>query len=226
MGEAEAKRFFPVFVDLEGRLAVVIGGGGAAEKRARQLLRYGADVTVVTPIPSETLLAGEADGALSVEQRSYVRGDLAGAFVAVCVEPDAEVRRAVYAEAESIGCLVNVSEDPGLSNFLLPSVTRRGRLEIAISTGGGAPEVAKALRKELDTIVGDAWGAWVSLVAETRGLALERFAEDPAAVDAVMTHVAQTVVRERLSTGEALSAEMMVAEAMPESAPSTALEAE
>src|SRR5450756_2785490 len=78
----EAKAYYPVFLDLAARPAIVIGGGEAAEKRARALLRLGADVVVIAADPTPGLLELEADGGIATEQRGYVRGDLEGAFIA------------------------------------------------------------------------------------------------------------------------------------------------
>ncbi|TLM86986.1 MAG: bifunctional precorrin-2 dehydrogenase/sirohydrochlorin ferrochelatase, partial [Actinobacteria bacterium] len=75
---AEPKRYYPAFLDLTARLVIVVGGGSAAARKARQLVRYGADVTVIAPRPDPELVQAEADGHITVEQRGYVRGDLEG----------------------------------------------------------------------------------------------------------------------------------------------------
>lgn len=213
MGAADPKRYFPVFLDLEGRLVVIIGCGKAAEKRARQFTRYGADVTVICPRPSELLLAGQSDGALSIEQRPYVRGDLAGASLVICVEDDADVQRAVFEEAESVGCLVNVSDAPQYANFLIPGVVRHGRLEVAISTGGAAPEAAKALRHHLDESIGAEWSAWMDLIAEAR-IRAATLSDDPSAQAALLAAATDRAVRARLAAGEAVTAEKLLTEAL------------
>ncbi len=207
-----SKRYFPVFLDLEARPVVIVGEGPAAEKRARQLARYGADIVVITPAPSESLLEGQQEGALVIEQRSYVRGDLNGAFLALCVTEDDEIRRAVHAEAESLGCLINVADVPELCNFIMPSVLRRGSLEIAISTGGLAPEAAKALRRQLDADLGDEWAAWIQLLSEVRALAAGRY-EDAADMARAMDAASQPSVRERLAAGEQVTAQQLLDEA-------------
>jgi precorrin-2 dehydrogenase/sirohydrochlorin ferrochelatase len=208
------KRYFPAFLDLERRLAVVVGEGPNLEKRVRQLLRYAADVVVVTASPTEWLLQSESDGNLTLEQRSYVRGDLEGAFIALCVTSDKELRSAVFAEAESIGCLVNVADSPELCSFLLPSVLNRGSLQIAISTGGAAPALAKRLRRRFDAELGPEWGAWVALLGEVRALVMERI-EDGDERARVLDAVAADEVRERLAAGEELSAEALFEQLAP-----------
>jgi precorrin-2 dehydrogenase/sirohydrochlorin ferrochelatase len=209
------KRFFPAFLDLDRRPAVVIGDGAVAEKRARQLIRYGADVVVITPSPSPALIEAQGDGLLTIEARSYVRGDLKGSFVAICTSDDAEVRRAVFDEAESISCLVNIAGAPELCSFILPSVMHRGPLQIAISTGGGAPGVAKSLRQQLEADFGPEWAVWIALLGEVRAIAME-YLDDPAIQQRVMTDAAEPSVRERIAGGEELTAGALFAELAPE----------
>lgn len=204
-------RAYPAFLDLEGRSVVIIGGGPLAEKRVRQLTRYGADIIVITSSPSPALVQAQADGLMTLEPRDYVRGDLSGAFIALCVTDDAEVQRALSAEAESIGCLINVHGVPHLSSFLLPSVIHRGRLQLAVSTGGGAPEAAKALRKHLDAQLGPEWGAWVALLAEMRTLVAARV-DDASEQERMIAAAAADGVRERLAAGEDISAETLYKE--------------
>ncbi|HSK47534.1 MAG TPA: bifunctional precorrin-2 dehydrogenase/sirohydrochlorin ferrochelatase [Coriobacteriia bacterium] len=209
------KRHFPAYLDLNQRLAVVVGEGAAAEKRVRQLVRYGADVVVVTPQPSEALIQAEADGQITMEQRSYVRGDLAGAFVALCVTDDSEVRRAVFDEAESLGCLVNVAGSPEYCSFVLPSIIHRDSLQIAISTGGAAPEVARRLRQQLDSEIGREWGAWVTLLTGLRSLVLTE-PEDIELQRRALEIAVREETFERLSLGDTLTVPLMFDKARQE----------
>jgi precorrin-2 dehydrogenase/sirohydrochlorin ferrochelatase len=205
------KRYYPAFLDLEHRPVVVVGEGVAAEKRVRQLVRYEADVVVITARPSAWLIEAQSEGLLTIETRAYVRGDLAGAFVALCVSEDAEVQRAVYEEAESLGCLVNVAGEASLCNFILPSVVHREPLQIAISTGGVAPGVSKDLRQQLATEFGPEYGSWVALIAEVRVLALDGI-EDPAEQQRVIAAAADYSVYLRVADGEELTAEALFEE--------------
>jgi precorrin-2 dehydrogenase/sirohydrochlorin ferrochelatase len=205
------KRYYPAFLDLERRPVVVVGEGEAAEKRVRQLLRYDADVIVITPEPSAALLEAQSDGLLTIEPRSYVRGDLGGTFLALCITEDEEVRRAVADEAESIGCLVNVAGAPKLCNFVMPGVVHREPLQIAISTGGVAPEVAKDVRKQLGAQFGPEYGVWVGLTAEVRALAFESI-EDAEEQQWIMAGALEPSVLERITSGEELTAAGLIEE--------------
>jgi precorrin-2 dehydrogenase / sirohydrochlorin ferrochelatase len=174
MSDPYSDPYYPVFLDLRGRLAVVVGGGSVAERKIATLLEYGADVMCVAPLVTPAIDALVAQGLVEHEQRGYVRGDLAGAFIVVCATDSTEVNRAVYQEAEGQGCLVNVVDVPELCNFIVPSIVKRGPLQIAISTGGAAPVVAKQMRCELEEHYGEEWECYVRLLGQVRCLILDR----------------------------------------------------
>jgi precorrin-2 dehydrogenase/sirohydrochlorin ferrochelatase len=207
VAEEYAKPYYPIFVDLARRLAVVIGGGAVAERKVETLLRYDADVRVITPDATPRLeqLAGE--GRVALERRGYVRGDLAGAFLVVCATDSTEVNRAVFEEARVVGCLVNVVDVPELCNFIVPSVVQRGPLQIAISTAGAAPAVAKRLRKRLEDEFGPEWEAYTRLLGEVRVLVMRRVPGGEAARKPIFEAMADSDLFERVASGSAPSAE-------------------
>jgi len=207
---AEHTPHYPVFLTLENRLAIIVGGDAAALRKATQLLKYGADIVVIAQDPSAELRQLEADGKISVEPRGYVRGDLQGAFLVYCTETD-EVAKAVYAEAESLGCLVNVADSPAYSSYLVPSSVRRGQLQIAISTSGAAPAVAKRIRRELRERFGPEWAIYIALLGDVRSLAAQSIT-DPERLSAVLAASADLDFLERIADGETITAEDALAE--------------
>jgi precorrin-2 dehydrogenase/sirohydrochlorin ferrochelatase len=202
---------YPVFIDLSGRLAVVVGDGAAVERKVHSLLRHGADVAVISPDTTDELRQLEADGRISVEPREYQRGDLAGAVIVLCVGASEQTALAVFSEAESLGCLVNVAGSPELCNFLAPSTVRRGPLQFAVSTRGLAPSVAKRLRLRLKEEFGEEWGTYVTLLGDVRALAFERI-EDADERERVLAVAAEADILERLVAGDSLDAEGALAE--------------
>ncbi len=210
-----AERLYPVFLDLARRPVVVIGSGPVAARHVRRLLRAGADVTVIAGVPGAELDQAEVDQLINVERRDYVRGDLSGMFLALCADIDEEIARAVVAEAESVGCLVNVVNRHDLCNFLLPSVVTRGPLQIAVSTAGASPELARAARVKIQAEYGPEWGEAAELLAQVRGLATARL-EDPERVAAVLGAVLATDPVARLAAGERLEATAVFEQALSE----------
>src|ERR1035438_7936052 len=141
---------FPIFPKLTGRLCIVIGAGNLAESKIESLLAANAAVTVVAPHASPRIVSLAEGGEISWHQREFASGDLSGQFLVVAATNIPAVNRAVFAEAESTGVLINAVDDPPFCDFYFPSVVRRGDLQIAISTAGHSPALAQRLRQEIN----------------------------------------------------------------------------
>lgn len=161
-------RYYPAFIDLQGRLAVVIGGGEVAVRKVEMLAASGAKVRVISPEFQGELETWGREGRVELVRRSYQVGDLEGAAICVAATDDEEVNQAVSAEGRSRGVLVNVVDRPALCDFIVPSVVARGDLLIAISTGGAGPVLSRRIREELERRFGPEYGEFVKLLEEAR----------------------------------------------------------
>ncbi|MGA1980968.1 MAG: bifunctional precorrin-2 dehydrogenase/sirohydrochlorin ferrochelatase [Acidobacteriaceae bacterium] len=170
---------FPIFLKLTGRPCVVIGAGHLAESKIESLLAANARVTVIAPQANERIAALADSGELTLHLREYTPGDLAGQFLVVAATNVPAVNRAVFAEAESSGVLINAVDDPPFCDFYFPSVVRRGDLQIAISTAGQSPALAQRLRKEINALLPLDTGDWLVELGNLRRevLQLEPFSE-------------------------------------------------
>jgi len=135
---------FPLFVELEGRPCVVLGGGAVAERKVEGLLAAGAVVTVVSPALSPALATLASAGRIAHVARSYTHGDLRGAALAFAATDDGGVNAAVALEGRARGVWVNAADDPAHCDAILPAVVRRGAVTVAVSTGGASPALARA----------------------------------------------------------------------------------
>jgi len=159
---------YPAILLLEGRLAVVIGGGQVAERKVRTLLDAGAKVRVVSSEVTKGIRRRADSGDIELVERRYERGDLAGSAAAVAATDDEEVNRGVFAEATEAGIPVNVVDNVSLCTFIAPSIIRRGDLVVAISTGGAAPALAVRIRERLEREFGEEYARFLTLMAELR----------------------------------------------------------
>ncbi len=171
--------YFPLFLDLRGSRVVVIGGGAVAERKVRLLLECGADVTVVAPQLTSGLRELAADGRLRHEARAYRPGDFDGAVLAFVAVDDPEASEAAAKDAEAAGVLVNVVDRPDQCGFIVPSVLRRGRLTIAVSTGGSSPAWARKIRERLEAEFGEEYARLLEAAARVRMRCLSEI-PDPA----------------------------------------------
>jgi len=159
---------YPAILLLEGRLAVVVGGGRVAERKVRTLIDAGAKVRVVADEVTPGIRARAGGGEIELVDRRYERGDLAGAAAVVAATDDAEVNRGVFAEATEEGIPVNVVDNVSLCTFIAPSIVRRGDLVVAISTGGNAPALAVRIRERLEREFGEEYARFLALMGELR----------------------------------------------------------
>jgi uroporphyrin-III C-methyltransferase/precorrin-2 dehydrogenase/sirohydrochlorin ferrochelatase len=153
----------PLFVRLDGRDVVVVGGGAMAAVRVRQLSEAGARVKVVAPEVRDDVGAGAA----VVVRRPFAPEDLDGAWLAIAAATPA-VNREVAAAAEVRRILVNAVDDPATATAYTGGVVRRGDATVAISTGGRAPALAGLLREAIDAILPRDLAAWVEAAEAER----------------------------------------------------------
>ena len=159
---------FPVFLNVRRKKCVVVGGGQVAFRKVRTLLDCGARVTVISPVLHPDLSELANRKLIQVIRRSYKLGDLKGTFVVIAATDSKETNRKVAKEAGRVGALVNVVDDPKSSNFIVPSLLRRGDLTITISTGGMSPALARKIRTRLEECFGEEYALLVSLIKEVR----------------------------------------------------------
>lgn len=193
---------YPLFVRLAGRRVVVVGAGGVAARKVETMLAYGADVTVVAPEAVEPIAALARAESIAWERRRYVEGDLAGAALAIVATGDSAVDEAAYREAVAENTLVNVVDVPELCTCIVPSVMRRGQLQVAVSTNGAAPSVAREVRRELEERFPAWWEDYIDLLADVRALVKERVPGPAQARTPLFEAVRAAGLEERFAAGE------------------------
>ena len=159
---------FPMFVKLQGRPVLVVGAGKIGETKIHALLETGALIRVVALEASETVREWSRSGMVVLEERAFAPADLDGAFLAVIATSVLELNRTAYAEAQKRGVLCNVVDVPEQCDFYYPAIVQRGDLQIAISTSGQSPALARHLREQLEKQFGPGYADWVSELGETR----------------------------------------------------------
>lgn len=154
---------FPVFLKLDGRRVLLIGGGRVAAGKLRALLDAGAQVTVVAPEMAPEIAAAP----VTALTRPFEPGDLAGIWYAVAAAPR-HVNAAVAREAAARGVFVNAVDDVENASAYAGATLRRGGVTIAFSTGGDAPALAGLLREGLEALLPDDLDAWMTCAREAR----------------------------------------------------------
>ena len=162
------RAYFAAFLDLRGKPAIVAGGGPVAALKVETLLRSGARVTVVAPELCARLAELTLLGALRHEAKRFQPGDLVGAQIAIAATDDAAVNESLSTAAHALRIPVNVADNAALSSFIMPSVVDRPPLQIAISSAGTSPVLARKLRRLIEAAVPFAYGRLSALAGRFR----------------------------------------------------------
>src|SRR5437588_1393338 len=160
--------YYPVMLDVRGRLAIVVGGDRVAAEKATGLAASGADVRVISPQFCDELLTQAEHKRVTLRRKAYEPGDLAGAFVVIAATNDPQLVQAIWTETQERGQLVNIVDIPAHCSFILPSILRREPLTIAVSTEGASPSLAKRIRHDLEEEFPLAYGPYLRLATQAR----------------------------------------------------------
>ena len=168
-------RFLPIFMNVRDKSCLVVGAGQVAARKVYLLHRAGAHVTVVSPEICEELRRWADAGDIEYQQRAFLPTDVQGQAIVIAATNQKSTNHEVAKLAESQGIPVNVVDDPEVGSFIMPSVIDRTPVQIAISTGGASPVLARLLRSKLETFIPAAYGRLATLLEEFRQKAKERF---------------------------------------------------
>jgi len=167
--------FFPVFMDLAGRDCLVVGGGNVAARKVSLLVHAGARVEVVAPQLCEKLAVQRSAGTITHSAREFEQADVEGKTLVIAGTSQEDVNRRVSEFAKARNIPVNVVDCPELCSFIVPSIINRSPVQVAVSTGGASPVLARLLRARLESYVPAAYGHMAKLVASFRTKVKQRF---------------------------------------------------
>lgn len=194
---ARHQAYYPAFLVLEGRPCVVVGGGKVAQRKTNDLLSAGAAITVISPKLTAPLKRLKASGKITHKARAFRPMDLDNVFLAVAATDNEEVNLLV---AERKDLLVNIVDHPELCTFIVPASFRRGPLNVAVSTSGASPALAREIRKDLESRYGSNFGQYLRKLNSLRQRATKAIT-DPAARERFLRSLASTTVFKKLLRG-------------------------
>ncbi|PKF78072.1 siroheme synthase [Vibrio sp. vnigr-6D03] len=161
-------RYFPLFFDLNHKPVLVIGGGEVASRKVDSLLRAGADVTIVSP-KIDPFLRKLVEEEKCHWVKAFYSPDMMQDYVQVWATTDnPELNHKVHADAKSKGIMVNVVDDQPYCDFITPSMVNRGRIQIAISSGGASPVLVRNIREKLESILSQNIGLLAEFASSKR----------------------------------------------------------
>ncbi|MFB6731207.1 NAD(P)-binding protein [Bacillus mobilis] len=158
---------YPLTVRVEKKRVVVIGGGKVAGFKIIPLLKQGADIIVISPELDANLVKLVEEKQIRWYQREYEKSDIQGAFLVVAASGDAVLNEQV-AEDSAENQLVNVITNPESGNVHFPAAIHRGLLNVAVSTGGASPKLAKKIRDDIANKYDEAYESYLDFLYEVR----------------------------------------------------------
>lgn len=199
----------PIFLDMQGRPCLVVGGGTTAARKAGNLLRAGAALTIVSPSLCDALTRKAQAGEFRHLARLFEPGDIAGNRLVIAATDDPAVNRRIAALAGEAEIPVNVVDDPDACTFVLPSIVDRAPVTVAISTGKSSPVLARLLRTRLESLIPAGYGRLAELSGRYRERVKARFVEQRDR-RRFWDRVLQGAVAERIFAGHHAEAEAII----------------
>jgi precorrin-2 dehydrogenase / sirohydrochlorin ferrochelatase len=167
---------YPLFVSLEQRVCLVVGGGAVAERKIRSILQFGGSVQIVAEDLTPWLKTQCDKGAVLLVAETYTQDHLQDVDLVFAATNDFALNRTIAEDAAQCRLWCNMATEPERGSFIVPSMLRRGPLTIAVSTGGASPAVAVQIRQKLEREFGAEWIVLLQLMAllratiQTKGL--------------------------------------------------------
>ena len=162
---------FPLFIKMDGRKVMVIGGGSVALRKIRILTDYGADIRIISgEVRDELKMLAEA-GRLEWQKENLTEkhlSELDEAFLVICASNDetVNVMAADYCQKRHI--LVDCAKPGENSDCVFPSVVRRVNVVVGISTSGGVPALTKHLREKIEAVIPEWYGDFEETLRDKR----------------------------------------------------------
>jgi uroporphyrin-III C-methyltransferase/precorrin-2 dehydrogenase/sirohydrochlorin ferrochelatase len=161
-------KFLPIFLAITGKKCLVVGAGSIAARKAELLHKAGGKLCIVAPEIGVALRDLAFIQEIELSRRTFVESDLDDAVCVIAATDDKDLNRDISRLAQARGIAVNVVDNPELCSFIMPSMIERGPIQIAISTGGVSPVLARMLRSRLESTIPGAYGDLATLAEEFR----------------------------------------------------------
>jgi len=146
--------YYPIYLDIENREVVIIGGGNVCARKAETMMKYGAHVTIVSPAFTDEIEGWAREDRLSLKRKTYDASDLGGANIVIASTDDQTVNEQIAADCRARRIPVNVVDVTHLCEFIVPAIIETGSIQIAVSTGGKSPALARTLKEDLQRTIG------------------------------------------------------------------------
>ena len=142
--------YFPVFVNMDGKKCLVVGGGKVACRKVKMLLDFGLQVTVIAPIVSDEI---KALGQVTIVEQQIKLSLIKDYYLVIAATDQVEINRKIAEECKKNNKLVNVVNAPEFGDFICPAYLKSGNVVAAFSSGGSSPVIAQYLKETVSPVI-------------------------------------------------------------------------
>ncbi|MEH0019830.1 MAG: bifunctional precorrin-2 dehydrogenase/sirohydrochlorin ferrochelatase [Desulfobacter sp.] len=205
-------KYYPIFLDVQDKTCLVVGGGKVGTRKALGLAKANARVRVVSPGFSPEL-ENNTHPNICLDNKTFDASDLQGACLVFAATDSSALNAQIRDAARRAGILCNIADGDDKGDFILPSVVSREDLILAVSTCGSSPAMAKRLRRELEAKFGPEYGTALTLMANIRTKLLAR-GHDPEGHKKVFTALVASGLPELIAAGDQSRIDAVLAEVL------------
>jgi len=172
MNENKNAVYFPLLLNIKNHHCLVVGGGNVAFRKVTSLREFQARVTVLAPKICAPLLELQKKRKIKVINKVYAKEYLNNFKIVFCATDNSKINKMIRKDCTEKNILLNVADMPGLCDFILPAIVKRGDLTISVSSQGVAPFYAKEIKNKLNHIFPSYYEDVIELAGEFRNILL------------------------------------------------------
>ena len=172
------KKLYPIFLNIEDRVILVVGGGEVSTRKIERLLDYKPRIRVISLNFTEKIVQLSNEKKIVIEKREFHPSDLHEVFIVIAATNNSALNKSIHSMCKKKSILVNAVDDPKNCDFFLPALITRDNLSIAVSTNGGCPGFAKIVRKKIESVITPTYGILLSKLQCIRNKIKENNHED------------------------------------------------
>ena len=196
----------PLFIDIKDKPCLVVGGGKIAARKLKMLCKADANIIVIAPTICDEIKTLCDTHSLYVHTRNFSDDDIQNQCLIIAATNDAALNKRISHLAKQKNILVNVADDFKQGDVVLPSVIDRDPIQIAVTTGGASPVLARLLRRNLERCTPSAYGSLASLVEQYRQKTAESIQDEDSRrrfwEEVLQGPIAEMVLAGKLSAAE------------------------
>jgi uroporphyrin-III C-methyltransferase/precorrin-2 dehydrogenase/sirohydrochlorin ferrochelatase len=168
-------KYLPIFLNISDKNCLVVGGGSIAVRKIELLLKSDAKIQLVAKDLCSSMSTLQQLHGFESSVRGFEESDLDNVDLVIAATNDRRLNAGISSLAKAKHLPVNVVDDTNLCSFIMPSIVNRNPVQIAVSTGGASPVLARLLRSHLESTIPAAYGELAKLVDSYRDQVKQAF---------------------------------------------------